>query len=165
MSSGLGLREAVSVTDPDYKGWGMVLVRPSAESGRVYQAPHPAADWFSERIALYGFLTDPDASIALFAGAHRNANGDVDGDGERDSDVTHDTENLFHVLTEFIARERAADGSPVIENLRYWGVPRNDGFVLMPNEVQAYRVGDKAFETRGTNGFMITLDITSSDVE
>ena len=56
-------------------------------------------------------------------------------------------------------------GSPVIKNLQYWGVPRNDGFVLMPNEVQAYRVGDKAFETRGTNGFMITLDIASSDFE
>ncbi len=34
----------------------------------------------------------------------------------------------------------------------------------MPNEVQAYRMGDKAFETKGTNGFMITLDITSKDI-
>jgi len=52
----------------------------------------------------------------------------------------------------------------VIKNLKYWGVPRNDGFVLMPNEVEAYRVGDKAFEYKGTNGFMITLDINSKDV-
>jgi len=29
----------------------------------------------------------------------------------------------------------------------------------MPNEVEAYRVGDKAFEFKGTNGFMITLDV------
>ncbi len=57
------------------------------------------------------------------------------------------------------------EGHVVIENLKYWGVPRNDGFVLMPNEVQGYRTGDKAFETKGTNGFMITLDIASSDVE
>jgi hypothetical protein len=52
----------------------------------------------------------------------------------------------------------------VIKNLKYWGAPRNDGFVLMPNTVEAYRVGPKAFEYKGTNGFMITFDITSKDV-
>lgn len=52
----------------------------------------------------------------------------------------------------------------VIKNLRYWGVPRHDGFVLMPNEVEAYRVGPKAFEFKGTNGFMITWDMSSKDV-
>lgn len=52
----------------------------------------------------------------------------------------------------------------VIRNLRYFGAPRNTGFVLMPNEVQAYRMGPKAFEYKGTNGFMITYDITSADV-
>jgi hypothetical protein len=52
----------------------------------------------------------------------------------------------------------------VIKNLKYWGVPRNDGFVLMPNDVEAYRAGDKAFEFKGTNGFMITIDIASKDV-
>jgi hypothetical protein len=51
----------------------------------------------------------------------------------------------------------------VINNLKYWGAPRNDGFVLMPNEVEAYRLTDKAFEYKGTNGFMITVDITSKD--
>ena len=53
----------------------------------------------------------------------------------------------------------------VIRNLKYFGVPRNDGFVLMPNEVEAYRVGPKAFEYSGTNGFMITIDIASKDVK
>ena len=53
----------------------------------------------------------------------------------------------------------------VIKNLAYWGAPRHDGFVLMPNEVEAWRVGDKAFEFKGTNGFMITFDITSNDVK
>jgi hypothetical protein len=53
----------------------------------------------------------------------------------------------------------------VIKNLRYFGAARNDGFVLMPNVVQAYRLGKNAFETRGTNGFMITLDISSKDVK
>jgi hypothetical protein len=52
----------------------------------------------------------------------------------------------------------------VIKNLKYWGAPRNDGFVLMPNEVEAYRVGPKAFEFKGTNGFLITVDISSKDV-
>ena len=52
----------------------------------------------------------------------------------------------------------------VIHNLRYFGAPRNDGFVLMPNEVEAYRVGPKAFEFKGSNGFMITLDVDARDV-
>ena len=56
------------------------------------------------------------------------------------------------------------DDPVVIKNLKYIGAPRNDGFVLMPNEVQAYRLGEKAFETKGTNGFMITFDISSKDV-
>jgi len=51
----------------------------------------------------------------------------------------------------------------VIRNLKYWGVPRNDGFVLMPNIVEAYRLGPKAYEYKGTNGFMITFDINSKD--
>ena len=49
----------------------------------------------------------------------------------------------------------------VIANLKYWGAPRNDGFVLMPNTVEAYRLGDKPYEFKGTNGFMITFDIDS----
>ena len=52
----------------------------------------------------------------------------------------------------------------VIKNLKYFGAPRNDGFVLMPNEIQAYRVGSKAYESKGTNGFMLTLDMNSKDV-
>jgi hypothetical protein len=55
------------------------------------------------------------------------------------------------------------DEPVVIRNLKYWGAPRNDGFVLMPNEVEAYRVGPKAFEYKGTNGFLITIDLTSND--
>jgi hypothetical protein len=53
----------------------------------------------------------------------------------------------------------------VISNLRYFGAPRNKGFVLMPNEIEAYRVGKHPFEFKGTNGFMITYDITSKDVK
>jgi len=49
----------------------------------------------------------------------------------------------------------------VVKNLKYWGASANDGFVLMPNLVEAYRVGDKKFEFKGTNGFMVTFDIDS----
>jgi hypothetical protein len=52
----------------------------------------------------------------------------------------------------------------VIQNLKYWGAPRNDGFLLMPNEVEAYHLGPKAYEYKGTNGFMITIDMTAKDV-
>jgi hypothetical protein len=57
-----------------------------------------------------------------------------------------------------------ADEPTVMTNLKYFGAPRNDGFVMMPNVVEAYRVGPKAFEYKGTNGFMITFDMTSKDV-
>ena len=55
-------------------------------------------------------------------------------------------------------------GAVVIQNLKYWGAPRHDGFVLMTNDVEAYRLGPNAFEYKGTNGFMITFDISSKDV-
>jgi uncharacterized protein DUF1326 len=61
------------------------------------------------------------------------------------------------------ALNRNSGGDPmVIRNLKYWGAPHNDGFVLMPNTVEAVRTGDKPFEFNGTNGFMITLDIDSN---
>ena len=55
------------------------------------------------------------------------------------------------------------DAPVVIQNLPYWGAPRNEGFVLMQNEIEAYRLGDAPFEHKGTNGFMITVDISSAD--
>jgi len=55
------------------------------------------------------------------------------------------------------------DEPVVLRNLRYWGVPRHDGFLMMPNEVEAYRVGPNAFEFKGTSGFLITIDLTSKD--
>lgn len=59
------------------------------------------------------------------------------------------------------------DDPVVIKNLKYWGTPRNDGFVLMPNQVEAFRQvpeGKQGFEFKGSNGFMITFDINSKDV-
>ena len=64
-----------------------------------------------------------------------------------------------------VASGSNADEPVVIKNLKYWGAPRNDGFIMMgPNVVEAYRVGPNAFEYKGTNGFMVTIDITSKDV-
>lgn len=60
------------------------------------------------------------------------------------------------------------DQPVVIQNLKYWGTPRNEGFVLMPNEVQALRQtpeGKKAYEFKGSNGFLITIDMNSKDVK
>jgi len=58
-------------------------------------------------------------------------------------------------------------GEPVvIHNLKYWGTSHNDGFVLMPNQVEALRTapgGKQPFEFKGGNGFMITFDISSKD--
>ena len=60
--------------------------------------------------------------------------------------------------------QRMSDAPVLLDNVQYWGAPRHDGFVLMPNEVEAYRLGPNAFEYQGTNGFMITVDINSNDV-
>ena len=54
-------------------------------------------------------------------------------------------------------------GPVLAKNLKYEGAARNDGFVLMPNEVEAYRAGDKAFEYKGTNGFTANIEISSKD--
>lgn len=68
-----------------------------------------------------------------------------------------------------LTRQEGNTSDPiVIKNLKYWGTPRNEGFVLMPNEVEALREvpeGQKPFEFKGTNGFMITFDMNSKDAE
>ncbi len=57
------------------------------------------------------------------------------------------------------------DEPAVLKNVRYWGTPRNDGFIMMPNEIETYRAGANPYEFKGTNGFMLTFDITSKDVQ
>jgi len=86
---------------------------------------------------------------------------------------THQGDKAWALLDGGKAGEVRLDGSTVmrdkkqptiIQNLHYWGAPRNDGFVLMPNSIETYKLGPNAFEFKGTNGFMITLDINSNDV-
>jgi hypothetical protein len=52
-----------------------------------------------------------------------------------------------------------------MNNMDYFGYPRNTGFLLMPDEIEAYRVGDKAFEYKGTNGLVTTVEISSKDTK
>jgi hypothetical protein len=55
-------------------------------------------------------------------------------------------------------------GKPVtLSNLDYFGFTRNSGFTLMPADLVAYRKGDDAFEYKGTNGLLTTVDMNSSD--
>jgi hypothetical protein len=76
-------------------------------------------------------------------------------DGGKSAEVRLSTKGLTRNTT----------GAPmVLTNLKYFGAPRNDGFVLMPNTIEALRVGDKPYEFKGTNGFMVTVDINSKDV-
>lgn len=51
-----------------------------------------------------------------------------------------------------------------LHNIAYFGAPRNSGFKMMPNEIETWKVGDQAFEYKGTTGFMITVDMKSSDL-
>jgi hypothetical protein len=75
---------------------------------------------------------------------------------------THDGDRAVAKLDGGKAGEVVLNGAAVNRNM---STPsRHDGFVLMPNEVEAYRIGPNAFEYKGTNGFMITFDINSKDV-
>ncbi|HEV2105755.1 MAG TPA: DUF1326 domain-containing protein [Candidatus Eisenbacteria bacterium] len=57
---------------------------------------------------------------------------------------------------------RNLKGEPmVLRNMKYWGSTTNDGFVMMPNTIEALRAGDKTYEYKGTNGFMITYSLDS----
>lgn len=84
---------------------------------------------------------------------------------EFDKDTAHATIDGGKTAEVRLRRFKGMTNDPiVIKNLQYWGAPRNDGFVLMPNEIEAYKVGPNAFEYKGSNGFMITVDISSKDV-
>lgn len=52
----------------------------------------------------------------------------------------------------------------ILQNIAYMGAPRNSGFKMMPNEIETWKVGDRAFEFKGSTGFMITIDMKSDDL-
>src|SRR5262245_1793227 len=57
-------------------------------------------------------------------------------------------------------------GTTVIKNMKYFAADRNDGFHIMPVDKLTYRRGPKPepFESRGTSGWTITIDMDSKDV-
>jgi hypothetical protein len=127
--------------------WGVVTFDPSVQSpqrdaiaailSHVY--PFPVKDFKIGKDAPIEWKANKDRAVAML-------------DAGKAGEI---------VLKRF---QGETDEPVVIRNLKYIGAPRNDGFVLMPNEVEAYRLGDKAFEFHNTNGFMVTIDITSKDV-
>jgi hypothetical protein len=56
------------------------------------------------------------------------------------------------------------DKTITLEHMKFWAAPRTSGFKLMANEIEAYKLTDKAFEFHGTNGFVVTVDMNSKDV-
>ncbi|HEV8182954.1 MAG TPA: DUF1326 domain-containing protein [Candidatus Angelobacter sp.] len=94
----------------------------------------------------------------------KTAEGDIDT-WTFDKNQAHATLNGGKTAEVKLKRFQGMTDEPaVLKNVRYWGTPRNDGFVMMPNEIEAYRVGPQAYEFKGTNGFMLTFDMTSKDV-
>ena len=95
----------------------------------------------------------------------KTAVGDIDT-WTYDKDSAHATLNGGKTAEVKLKRFRGMGDEPaVLKNVKYWGTPRNDGFVMMPNELEAYREGPDAFEFKGTNGFMLTFDMTSKDIQ
>ena len=82
-----------------------------------------------------------------------------------DKDQAHATLNGGKTAEIKLKRFQGMTDEPaVLKNVKYWGTPRNDGFVMMPNELETYKEGLKTYEFKGTNGFMLTFDMTSKDV-
>jgi hypothetical protein len=60
---------------------------------------------------------------------------------------------------------RQQDNKPVIvQNAQFWAAHSTD-VIVMTNEVEAYRDGEKSFEFKGTNGFVNTVSMSSSDTK
>lgn len=92
----------------------------------------------------------------------QTAEGSIDT-WEFNNDAAHATLDGGKTAEVKLKRFQGMTNEPVvIKNLKYWGAPRNEGFVLMPNEVNAYR-GKNGYETKNGNGFMLTLDMNSKD--
>jgi hypothetical protein len=94
----------------------------------------------------------------------QTAEGDIDT-WTFDKDHAHATLNGGKTAEIRLKRFQGMTDEPaVLKNVKYWGTPRNDGFIMMPNELETYKEGPKAYEFKGTNGFMLTFDMTSKDV-
>ena len=93
------------------------------------------------------------------------AEGDIAWNGGKDEAwATLDDGKTAEVRLSTASLNRDVKSEPmVMRNLKYWGSSKNDGFVMMPNTIETLKTGDKAYEYKGTNGFMLTFDISSKD--
>ena len=81
-------------------------------------------------------------------------------DGDRAEAKLAGGDNAHIILNKW----QGMDGETgVLSNISYFAAPRNNGFKMMPNEIETWKVGDRAFEFSGTTGFMVTIDAASSD--
>ncbi|MCF7885101.1 MAG: C39 family peptidase [Candidatus Marinimicrobia bacterium] len=93
-----------------YKGWGSYLIRPNSDGNIIYQAPHINYETYTKDIALNAFIDNKNAKAIFFNGADRRSNDDSDDDDGANSDVAHDTENLFHLFTNYLANQGVNEG-------------------------------------------------------
>lgn len=70
-------------------------------------------------------------------------------------------ENAHIVLKKW---EGIGGATATLQNIAYFGAPRNNGFKMMPNEIETWKKGERAFSFKGTTGFMITVDMESGDL-
>ena len=64
-----------------------------------------------------------------------------------------------------LKQNRGSDDKPVVlQNVKFWAAPRNSGFAVMTNEIEAYRGGNQPFEFHNTNGFFTRIEMRSADV-
>lgn len=104
-----GFLEYARPGEPQYRGWGGVLVRAMGGRGRVYQAPHVRSDVYTLSIATRAFVDDPQAAALVVAGSHRYANGEE----PPIADVTRSPASLFHVVTACLARTAQCAAMPL----------------------------------------------------
>ena len=79
----------------------------------------------------------------------QTAEGDIDT-WTFDKDQAHATLNGGKTAEIKLKRFQGMTDEPaVLKNVKYWGTPRNDGFVMMPNELETYKEGPKRLRIQG----------------
>ena len=83
-------------------GWGTLIINTIPAKQISIQAPHPKYDTNTLEQAA-AIFEEIEAHTLVIAGAHRNSNA-IDGcqSGYKISDVSHNVDNFFHVVTEEI---------------------------------------------------------------
>jgi hypothetical protein len=83
-------------------GWGTLIINTIPSKQISIQAPHPKYDTNTLEQAA-AIFEEIEAHTLVIAGAHRNSNA-IDGcqSGYKISDVSHNVDNFFHVVTEEI---------------------------------------------------------------